>query len=152
MAEVWKPVPSLPGLMASSEGRILLPPRHSPLPNGGYRTHVPKPTRGKELRSKPGARHVYRGWHSRDLGNIKIHRAVCEAFHGPPPFPKAVVLHLDEDALNNRPENLRWGTQRENMNAPGHLAYCSSVCRLKMAGKRTTHTTPTAGFIAQGRG
>jgi hypothetical protein len=43
---------------------------------------------------------------------------VCEAFHGQPPFDGSVVIHLDEDALNNRPENLMWGTQKENMNMP----------------------------------
>ena len=35
-------------------------------------------------------------------------------------------LHIDENSANNRPENLKWGTQKENMNAPGYLAYCRS--------------------------
>ncbi|QDP54003.1 MAG: putative uncharacterized HNH endonuclease [Prokaryotic dsDNA virus sp.] len=48
----------------------------------------------------------------------KVHQLVCEAFHGPKPFETAVVIHKDEDALNNRPENLKWGTQKENLNAP----------------------------------
>jgi hypothetical protein len=60
------------------------------------------------------------------FGSMKVHRLVCEAFHGPPPFEKAVVIHIDENALNNRPENLRWGTQKENMNMPGFVAYCKS--------------------------
>jgi hypothetical protein len=47
----------------------------------------------------------------------KVHRAVCEAFNGPPPFERAVVMHLDEDSFNNMPENLRWGTQKENLSA-----------------------------------
>jgi len=59
-------------------------------------------------------------------GNIKVHRLVCEAFHGPPPFDRAVVIHLDENALNNKPENLKWGTQKENLNMPGYIAYCKS--------------------------
>ena len=37
-AEIWKPVPSEPGVLASSLGRILLPPIHIPMPRGGYRT------------------------------------------------------------------------------------------------------------------
>jgi len=45
----------------------------------------------------------------------KVHQLVCEAFHGPKPFEKAVVIHIDEDAHNNRPENLMWGTQKENL-------------------------------------
>lgn len=60
----------------------------------------------------------------RAYGSKKIHRLVCEAFHGPSPFPKAVVIHLDEDALNNAAENLRWGTQKENLNMPGFRAFC----------------------------
>lgn len=53
----------------------------------------------------------------------KVHQLVCEAFHGPKPFDGAVVIHLDENALNNRPENLKWGTQKENLNMPKHRHY-----------------------------
>ncbi len=135
MATIWKPVPSLPGVMASDQGEILFPPRHAPLPNGGYRLFETKPQLGCIKRAKAGAIHSYYGvWHQ-TFGNIKVHRAVCEAFHGPAPSPNSVVLHLDENALNNRPENLRWGTQKENLNAPGFRAYCSSVCRSKMKRK-----------------
>lgn len=54
----------------------------------------------------------------------KVARLVAEAFHGPAPFDRAVVMHLDENAANNRADNLAWGTQRENLNAPGFLEYC----------------------------
>jgi hypothetical protein len=126
MAEVWKPVPSLSGVMASNEGRLLLPPRFAPLPNGGYRLYVPQPVRGMVTRATKDASHSYRGLFNKHYGNIKVHQAVCEAFHGPKPFPAAVVLHLNEDAHDNRPENLRWGTQKENLNAPGFKAWCRS--------------------------
>lgn len=126
MAEVWKPVPSLPGVMASDDGRILLPPRYAPLPNGGYRLYTPEPVSGVVTRASRAAAHTYRGIYARYYGNIKVHRAVCEAFHGPPSFEGAVVIHRDENAHNNRPENLKWGTQKENLNAPGFLAYCRS--------------------------
>jgi hypothetical protein len=56
----------------------------------------------------------------------KVARLVAEAFSGPPPFDGAVVMHLDENAANNRASNLRWGTQKENLNAPGFLEYCRS--------------------------
>ncbi len=140
MAEVWKPVPSYPGLLASSEGRIVLPPGYAPLPHGGYRVYLPEPTDGCERRSKVGASHVYRGLTARKYGNIKVHQAVCEAFHGPKPFPKAVVIHLDEDALNNRPANLKWGTQKENLNAPGFKEYCQG---------RTGDNSPRAKWLAK---
>lgn len=44
----------------------------------------------------------------------KVHRLVCEAFHGPPPPGKDQVRHLDGDPSNNHPANLRWGTAKEN--------------------------------------
>lgn len=124
MAEFWKPVPSLPGVMASSEGRLLFPPRYAPLPNGGYRLYGPEPINGSVTRASGTASHSYRGCYNKFFGNIKVHRAVCEAFHGPPPFAGAVVIHKDEDAHNNRPGNLRWGTQKENLNMPKFIAYC----------------------------
>lgn len=51
---------------------------------------------------------------------------VCEAFHGKAPFAHAVVMHIDDNPANNRPENLKWGTQKENLNAPAFIDYCKS--------------------------
>lgn len=124
--EIWKPIPSQPGMMASSAGRLLLPERTAVMPNGGLRKYIPKPVFGTIRRAKKTARHCYYGFWQRERGNLKVHRLVCEAFHGPPPFPKAVVIHLDENALNNRPENLKWGTQKENLNMPKFKEYCRS--------------------------
>lgn len=45
---------------------------------------------------------------------MSVHRLVAEAFLGPSPFPEAVVRHLDGERTNNRPQNLAWGTQRDN--------------------------------------
>jgi len=79
---------------------------------------------------------------SRRFGNMKVHRLVCEAFHGPAPFRNAVVIHLDEVGVNNRPENLKWGTQKENLNMPGFKAYCRS---------RTGENSPRAKWAAKNR-
>jgi hypothetical protein len=54
----------------------------------------------------------------------KVHRLIAEAFHGPAPSDNAVAIHIDENAANNRASNIKWGTQRENLNAPGFLEYC----------------------------
>lgn len=45
---------------------------------------------------------------------LRVHRAVCETFHGPRP-PGMVARHLDGNKLNNLSSNLRWGTVRENV-------------------------------------
>jgi hypothetical protein len=44
----------------------------------------------------------------------KIHRLVCRAFHGSQPTPSHQVRHLDGNKLNNRADNLAWGTPLEN--------------------------------------
>lgn len=124
--EIWKDVPSMPGLKASSLGRIQLPHGTAPMPNGNIRSYEPKPNYGYKTRASKTARHEYMGLQNRKYGNIKVHRAVCEAFHGPAPFKSAVVIHLNENALDNRPENLKWGTQKENLNMPKFIEYCKS--------------------------
>ena len=124
VTEIWRPVPSEPGVLASSEGRILLRPGYAPTPNGGYRTYLPIPRVGCVTRSNKGAAHSYYNIALPGLRTRKTHQLVCEAFHGPKPFPRAIVIHLDENGLNNRPENLKWGTQKENLNMPRFLEYC----------------------------
>jgi hypothetical protein len=51
---------------------------------------------------------------SRKRRNLRVHRAVCEAFHGPKPSPDHLVRHLDGDKANNVPTNVVWGTHAEN--------------------------------------
>lgn len=42
-----------------------------------------------------------------------VHQLVTKTFHGPRPEGK-VVRHLNGDPLDNRAENLAWGTPKEN--------------------------------------
>lgn len=116
--EIWRIVLSVPGLLASSHGRLMVTPYVTTLPNGGARQYGGEPTAGQW----DGRRFVY----FTGGKTLKVHRLVCEAFNGPAPEGKDVCMHLDEDSRNNRPENLAWGTQRENLNAPGFLSYCRS--------------------------
>lgn len=44
-----------------------------------------------------------------------VHVLVCEAFHGPQPADKPLVRHLNDQSLDNRAENLAWGTSAENI-------------------------------------
>ena len=117
--EIWKPIPSLPGILASSLGRIMVVPFWGEMPRGrGRRQYGGKPRIGSW--SKIDQRYVF-FW--RDT-TYKVARLVCEAFHGAPPFDDAVCMHGDENSRNNVEYNLSWGTQKENLNAPGFLEYC----------------------------
>jgi len=46
---------------------------------------------------------------------VTMHSLVAELFIGPRPKDKDRVLHWDGDPANNHVSNLRWGTQKENM-------------------------------------
>ena len=118
--ETWRDVPSVPGILVSSEGRIMYAPHRELMPKGGTRVYGGQPTFGVWNKKDGRFIAVIRGV------TYKIHRLVTEAFHGPSPFEDAVAMHLDENAANNRAANLRWGTQKENLNAEGFLAYCRS--------------------------
>lgn len=122
IGEVWKEVPSVPALMASSEGRIMVKPYSAPMPHGGVRQYGGEPRFGVWSKQDERFITVYKG------KCYKVHRLVCEAFHGSPPTLNgrgAVCMHVDENAANNRADNLKWGTQKENLNAPGFVDYRS---------------------------
>lgn len=125
MEEEWRDIPSISGARASSLGRIWWPATTAPMPHGGIRAYNTVPILGVVTKASSGARHKYYGAFYRGK-NYKVHRLVCEAFHGPAPKGMNVVIHENEDALDNRPCNIRWGTQKENLNAPGFIAYCKS--------------------------
>jgi hypothetical protein len=116
--EIWRPVPSLPQFLASSRGRIMIIPRIRPMPKGGVK--------GESCRARVGTWDGSRYIITHKRKQYKAARLVCEAFNGPPPTSESVCMHLDENARNNRPGNLRWGTQKENLNASGFLEYCRS--------------------------
>ena len=120
---IVKPIPSIPGAFANDLGQIKLPEATAKMPHGGIRTYETKWVYGCVRSAKKGAQHIYMGILYRGK-NYKIHRLVCEAFHGPAPKDKPIVLHLDEDGTNNDPSNLTWGTQKENLNMPKFIEYC----------------------------
>lgn len=115
--EIWRSVPSLPDVLASSEGRLMVAPRWQPVNRGeGVRPYGGSPTLGQW----DGNRFVYQ-FRGR---TYKVARLICEAFNGPPTKDKNVCMHIDENSRNNKPANLAWGTQKENLNAPGFIDYC----------------------------
>lgn len=115
--EVWRTVPSKPEFLVSSEGRFMVAPYRGQMPNGGDRPYGGEPRFGVWNKQDGRFITVYKG------KTYKVHRLICEAFHGPAPDDATVCMHLDENAANNRPDNLAWGTQKENLNADGFLEY-----------------------------
>jgi hypothetical protein len=108
--EEWRSILSLPGYSASSLGRVRREPFDKPMPNGGFYRHEAEERSASE--DKNGRRKLTIGPRTYNVAAL-----VCEAFHGPRPFPRAEAMHLDENPANDLPGNLAWGTRRENMNA-----------------------------------
>lgn len=117
--EEWRMSPSLPEYDVSNLGRVMRTPYLGPMPRGGFRVYGGQPHYGQD---DGEGRLIF----SFQGHSYKVHRLVCEAFHGPSPFENSVVMHLDENYLNNNAANLAWGTQKENLNAPGFIEYCKS--------------------------
>ena len=126
--EEWRSVPSLPEYEASSAGRIRRIPWEGVMPNGGVRIYGGHPWFGTWERVQRRYIMMYRG------RTHRVARLICEAFHGPAPLEDLDTMHLDENSHNNRPDNLAWGTRKENLNFPKVKAYHRRVCRAKMAG------------------
>lgn len=107
--EVWMRVHGHPYLEASTLGRLRTPARIN--------------SYGRAIRGRILNQHEMRNGYltasarfpndSRDAPHL-VSRLVCMAFHGGPPFESAEVRHLDGDRKNNAPENLAWGTAKEN--------------------------------------
>lgn len=116
--ETWRLVPSLPEYAASSFGRVMRLPFLGVMPHGGPKNYGGQPTRGVWHGDTKRFCVTWRGH------TYKVARLVCEAYKGPAPAADAVCMHLDENSRNNHPDNLAWGTQKENLNAPGFLEYC----------------------------
>lgn len=107
--EIWKPIIDYPGYEASSTGRIRSVDRTVITIRGPWRY------RGKILRQTFNRR---LGRFAISFGDqtttMYVHQLVCAAFHGPRPSPSHDVAHYDGNCQNNRPDNLRWATRKEN--------------------------------------
>lgn len=102
MCDRFRPIPDLPDYYASSEGQI-----YGPDGAGGFRL-LPATTNRNGYVSvsvKTGRRWV----------NRRRARLVASAWHGRPPTPKAVARHANHVRDDDRPENLLWGSQKDNV-------------------------------------
>lgn len=73
--------------------------------------------------------------------DIYIHRLVAQTFI-PNPDNKPCVDHIDTNFLNNKAENLRWCTQKENVNNPLSIE--------KIKGKNNYKAKPILQFTLNG--
>jgi len=73
MGEIWRDVPSVPDILASSEGRVMYGPHREPMPKGGTRCYGGQPTFG--VWSKQDGRFIL----VKDGVTYKVHRLVAEA-------------------------------------------------------------------------
>ena len=63
------------------------------------------------------------------IGQERVHRIVCTAYHGEPVEDRHVADHIDTNRRNNRPDNLRWVTKLENtLNNPITRAKVELIC------------------------
>ena len=63
------------------------------------------------------------------IGQERVHRIVCCAYHGAPVGDRNVSDHIDINRRNNRPDNLRWVTKLENtLNNPVTRAKVELIC------------------------
>lgn len=70
------------------------------------------------------------------IGTFKIHRAVAELFI-PNPENKPYVDHINTDRADNRAENLRWVTPKENNNNPLTMKHVSEALKGKPLSEET---------------
>lgn len=120
MKEVWKEAPRWPEYEVSNHGRVR---RASPSPSA------------KGAHAKIGrilSQHKNRGYLCVRLKRPgygrteKVHRLVCEAFHGPAPSNDMEVNHKDSDRGNPAASNLEWVTRKDNL---AHSRVSGNGCR-----------------------
>jgi len=105
MIEEWRIIPTAKKYEVSSTGRV----RRS------------QPYRSTRVGRILGVNTDAHGYQSTAISfdgigtkSAQIHRLVLLAFVGLPPTPKHVAAHWNGQRSDNRPENLRWATPREN--------------------------------------
>jgi len=116
MKEIWKSIPgyethyeaSSLGRIRSKE-RVVSDVRDDKIRRRIFSSRILSPN----IASKSGRPSVMLSVQGKTK-RVLIARLVCLAFHGLPPENKTNVLHYNDNGFENVPENLRWGTLKEN--------------------------------------
>lgn len=95
----WRIIPSWPEYEASSDGKI----------RRKATGHILK-----SCRRKKGQYEEVSLWRNNRGLTCKVHRLVCEAFHGPPPDKTMDAAHHNGVRYDNEYCNLAWKTRKEN--------------------------------------
>lgn len=102
--EIWKPIIGYEGLYeVSNYGRII-----------SFKKNV---KRILKLQKDKDGYLICGLWNNNKCKTIKIHRIVAEAFITNPEN-KPEIDHINTDRTDNRVENLKWVTPKENRNNP----------------------------------
>jgi hypothetical protein len=100
----WTAIPGYPGYGASKDGSIWS--LDSNWRGMGARRLAPS--------DKGDGYPIVRVYCNGKRVGVAVHKLVCLAFHGPRPSESHEVRHLDGSRSNSCPENLAWGTRKEN--------------------------------------
>lgn len=97
----WKPVAIAPRYIVSNSGVV--------------RNAITGTTLTQRPRGKWGKYLCVDLWDGNTRHTVNVHRLVAKAFLPHPPSDKHQVAHNDGNPENNRADNLRWATRKENM-------------------------------------
>lgn len=113
MEEIWKDIKEYKGLyQVSNIGRVRRV-EHDYCSARGEKRHLAESIKKTTLKRNG---YVAVALYNREkMQNVHVHRLVAEAFI-PNPENKPYIDHINGDKTDNRVENLRWCTQKENMN------------------------------------
>lgn len=124
----FRPIPRAPGYFATNTGEVIT------LSGWRGREIQAVSTVMSGVKRYPAVRVMVDGRRR----TFNAHVLIAEAFHGPRPDGMQ-VRHLDGDPTNNRPDNLRWGTAKENSAdriAHGRQSTIASISNAKLTAQQ----------------